>query len=1095
MGNNESTPQAPTSPFDAQREFVTPASPSHHLAVVPLPRGNDPRAGERPRGPVRDVLTQPAEGARPLPAVNLQDPGQRTALILDPRCLLHATEVDKRSISSLSAGHEPERPLRVFRIYHRLEEEGLLNRVSLDISDLPPASALSAVHSAAHLERLRSLQQREGPQSSPAAALEVAQPCLLSQPALDAFLAGRTEEVAASRVAGGNRMVEAHPADNPHSEYTPLAAALSAGAVTRLVDFVAGGRAVNGMSVMRPPGHHCAPGGAAGFCYLANVAIGVKWARAAHGVRRIAVVDFDVHAGDGTESALADDPESLVLSLHRNDADFFPTGQPCGPSYVGANPAGKFVNIGWEGASTPHGMGDSEYAAAFVSTVLPLLSAFQPEMIFVSAGYDAADGDPLGGQHVSPPGYGVLVRMLAALDPPRGLVLVLEGGYNVDALSASVAESVRGLIEASGTSRRRVAQAGSSAVTAAAADPDAAFLRRAPETDAPAARDSAPGGLLTAPRAVRAMRFDSCTLGAAVHAVGLAAVRRTLRAHAPYWPTAAAVLATLAAIAERTAPVVDSTMRTYADLAQVEAGSRVVLFSEASAADGSAPLFARLPVPVLGAHEGLTGNVKEERDDAARVATRHTVKSTPPSAGRPAARTAIAWRAVSRSHSVSVEVQVREGGFMSAHLRVRDEAHRCLLDATLAPAGAAWGPPAALDKPSPDVLAQGLPGHLFKAKHALPVLLQVEGGETQAATLLLYAPTILNLPVRATGKTAYPAIFVVASPRGLVPVVADGPLRAASVNAPGVSAAHAHGWCAAWDAWAADCSRIELLGTAGDAATLPPLPDMTSDAAVPVTALAGVSFDKALMKRVAEAAARAVAMIAAVAGAGPPATVAPVAAQPAAAVAVEDEDLARLMGGLRAEGALGLEDLEVQPAGGSTVPAAGDVVVGSPLRASAFSPPAGAGAASPFAPPAVWAVLGSVAPPAETAAAAAVVRVPLTAPVSLSASALWAEVLLDVPSAQGAEVLLDVPKRTSAHLLLDVPSVPVSEKAGAPDSMPEGAAPKATGRRRAGGSGAASIASKAEDKGAPPGSPADAAKQRHRSGRLSSETDAAGPKS
>lgn len=221
------------------------------------------------------------------------------------------------------------------------------------------------------------------------------------------------------------------------------------------------GAAVNAFACIRPPGHHCHEKFAFGFCYCNNVAIAARYAQKQYGVKRIAIVDWDIHAGDGTQNIFIDDPSVLVVSIHRGDA-FFP-GSATEPNRYQASVtgdgegAGRTVNIAWPGP----GHGDQEYAAAFQYAVIPILADFQPELILVSSGFDAAQGDTLGECHVSPHMYGCMTSILGCLDPPRGLVLFLEGGYTLDAIGPDSLHCVKALVDLAATSRRRAASVSS----------------------------------------------------------------------------------------------------------------------------------------------------------------------------------------------------------------------------------------------------------------------------------------------------------------------------------------------------------------------------------------------------------------------------------------------------------------------------------------------------------------------------------------------------------------------------------------------------------------------------------------------------------
>jgi acetoin utilization deacetylase AcuC-like enzyme len=184
-----------------------------------------------------------------------------------------------------------------------------------------------------------------------------------------------------------------------------------------------------GFALVRPPGHHALESAAMGFCIFANVAIAARYAQAELGLERVAVVDFDVHHGNGTEALFAQDPSVLTVSLHQ--WPFWPgTGGP-GSSTDG------IVNV-----PLAAGSGDDVYRAAFDDVVEPAVRAFDPELVIVAAGFDAHRDDPLAEMEMSTEGFRELARRSAGLAPR--VAAVLEGGYNLDTLPVLVAAALAG---------------------------------------------------------------------------------------------------------------------------------------------------------------------------------------------------------------------------------------------------------------------------------------------------------------------------------------------------------------------------------------------------------------------------------------------------------------------------------------------------------------------------------------------------------------------------------------------------------------------------------------------------------------------------
>ncbi|CRK87517.1 CLUMA_CG001318, isoform A [Clunio marinus] len=232
-----------------------------------------------------------------------------------------------------------------------------------------------------------------------------------------------------------------------NENHTASAARMAAGCVIDLAFKTAKGDNKNGFAVVRPPGHHAESGLAMGFCFFNSIAVAARLLRLKMPeIRRVLIVDWDVHHGNGTQQIFYDDPSVLYLSIHRHDdGNFFPgTGgsTECGTgSGLGFN-----VNIAWSGGLTPP-LGDAEYLAAFRTIVVPIAREFSPDIVLVSAGFDAAMGHPapLGGYVVSPACFGHLTRELMQLADGK-VVLALEGGYDLPAICDSVQECVRALL-------------------------------------------------------------------------------------------------------------------------------------------------------------------------------------------------------------------------------------------------------------------------------------------------------------------------------------------------------------------------------------------------------------------------------------------------------------------------------------------------------------------------------------------------------------------------------------------------------------------------------------------------------------------------
>lgn len=255
-------------------------------------------------------------------------------------------------------------------------------------------------------------------------------------------------DLAAIERAHDRRYIEDLRSRIPKQGYAPVdpdtsmnpatweAALRAAGAVIEATDQVLSGALENAFCAVRPPGHHALRAQAMGFCFFNNVAIGVLHALAAHGLTRVAVIDFDVHHGNGTEDILADDERVLMASFFQHP--FYP--------YTGTeHPAKNMVNV-----PLPAGTRGDVVRQVVDEIWLPRLEQFRPEMIFISAGFDAHREDDLGQMALVEADYAFITKRLmevAARHSRNRIVSTLEGGYNLSALARSVATHVKTLAQ------------------------------------------------------------------------------------------------------------------------------------------------------------------------------------------------------------------------------------------------------------------------------------------------------------------------------------------------------------------------------------------------------------------------------------------------------------------------------------------------------------------------------------------------------------------------------------------------------------------------------------------------------------------------
>lgn len=219
-------------------------------------------------------------------------------------------------------------------------------------------------------------------------------------------------------------------------------ALLAAGAVTEAARRIGRGELTRAFCAVRPPGHHCEYDESMGFCLLNNVAIAARTLQDEFGVERVAILDWDVHHGNGTQHLFESDANVLFISLHGHPKHLYPgTGYE---SEIGHGPGrGYTLNI-----PLMPGAGDGEYRAAFDEKVLPRLASFSPEVLIISAGFDAHEEDPLAEMLVTDGGFQRMTREAIAIANERceGRILsVLEGGYHLDALGRCVADHVEAL--------------------------------------------------------------------------------------------------------------------------------------------------------------------------------------------------------------------------------------------------------------------------------------------------------------------------------------------------------------------------------------------------------------------------------------------------------------------------------------------------------------------------------------------------------------------------------------------------------------------------------------------------------------------------
>ena len=217
-------------------------------------------------------------------------------------------------------------------------------------------------------------------------------------------------------------------------------ALLSTGGVLRAADAVAAGEVKNAFAMVRPPGHHATPGQSMGFCLFNNIAITARYLQREHGVGKVAIVDWDVHHGNGTQDIFYEDESVFFFSIHQS-----PLYPGTGSSRERGSGKGRGTTLN---VPVPAGSGDAEYVKVFTDILIPALRDFSPEFLLISAGFDAHYLDPLAGTELTANGFATLTDLMLAFaeeTTSERVVSALEGGYSLEGVSESVVAHVERL--------------------------------------------------------------------------------------------------------------------------------------------------------------------------------------------------------------------------------------------------------------------------------------------------------------------------------------------------------------------------------------------------------------------------------------------------------------------------------------------------------------------------------------------------------------------------------------------------------------------------------------------------------------------------
>eukprot|EP00070_Physeter_catodon_P039001 XP_028345895.1 histone deacetylase 9 isoform X15 [Physeter catodon] len=401
-----------------QQPFLEPQH-ARALSVRPAQLAADGMDGLEKHRLVSRAHSSPAACIFPHPAMDCHLlPGSATGIAYDPLMLKH------QCICGNSTTH-PEHAGRIQSIWSRLQETGLLNKCERIQGRKASLEEIQLVHSEHH-SLLYGTNPLDGQKLDPRTLL------------------GDSSQKFFSSLPCGGLGVDSDTIWN--ELHSSGAARMAVGCVIELASKVASGELKNGFAVVRPPGHHAEESTAMGFCFFNSVAITAKYLRDQLNISKILIVDLDVHHGNGTQQAFYADPSILYISLHRYDeGNFFPGSGA--PNEVGTGLGeGYNINIAWTGGLDPP-MGDTEYLEAFRTIVKPVAKEFDPDMVLVSAGFDALEGHapPLGGYKVTAKCFGHLTKQLMTLADGH-VVLALEGGHDLTAICDASEACVNALL-------------------------------------------------------------------------------------------------------------------------------------------------------------------------------------------------------------------------------------------------------------------------------------------------------------------------------------------------------------------------------------------------------------------------------------------------------------------------------------------------------------------------------------------------------------------------------------------------------------------------------------------------------------------------
>lgn len=324
---------------------------------------------------------------------------RRVGLVYDERMCRHSTPDNEP---------HPENPNRIRAIWNRLMSAGITQRCEVFKAKEVEDKYIAAVHTNNHINLIKTISSKKTP-------------------------------LQRNRAAAKYNSIF-------FNEGSSESAYLAAGSVLEATEKVAKGELNSAFAIVRPPGHHAEENEPMGFCLYNNVAIATSFLlnQKELGINKILIVDWDVHHGNGTQKMFWKDPRVLFFSVHRHEHGYFyPAGDDGSHFMMGEGPGlGYNINVPWENGQC----GDADYVAAWDHILIPVAKEFKPDIILISAGFDAAIGDPLGGCRITPNGYAILLKKLMEFSSGK-IIMALEGGYNLTSLANSVLACVELLLE------------------------------------------------------------------------------------------------------------------------------------------------------------------------------------------------------------------------------------------------------------------------------------------------------------------------------------------------------------------------------------------------------------------------------------------------------------------------------------------------------------------------------------------------------------------------------------------------------------------------------------------------------------------------